>query len=268
MPESLEDLALFIRTRLVPCAIKNLKMAFLAHCNEGIDVETKDDGTPASRADKETEQLLRAVIGKTFPSHGIVGEEFGITNPGAEFVWVLDPLDGTKEFLARETGWGTLIALLHCGKPILGTIIDPLQDRLWDQDTPPSPRAASRPLEQITVATTNPKNMFTGTAYEQGASALYARCQTLQERWNCLGFAHVAEGTIDLALENKLKLHDVAALFPVLMASGAVCRTLNGANYKDMVFDPADCKARFGLMTGHDEKLVDEALDILNGATP
>jgi inositol-phosphate phosphatase / L-galactose 1-phosphate phosphatase / histidinol-phosphatase len=267
MPTTLENYALFVHTRLAPSAGKSLKTAFLAHCNTAFDVETKDDGTPASRADRDTEKLLREIITAAYPAHGIVGEEFGASNTGSEFVWVLDPLDGTKEFLAKESGWGSLIALLHKGKPVLGTIIDPLQDRVWNQNAAPVSSYAAKPLEQAIIATTNPKRMFSGTPYKQGANALYKRGKAVRERLNCLGFAYAAEGNIDIAVENDLQLHDIAALLPVLWASGATCRSLDGEDYKNRSFDLKNGKARFSLVTGLDENLVAGVIRIMNGKT-
>ena len=88
----------------------------------GLAVETKSDQSPVTAADRGAEELMRAMIAKKFPSHGIIGEEFGTERGDAEFVWVLDPIDGTKSFITGVPLWGTLIALLHRGQPVLGAI--------------------------------------------------------------------------------------------------------------------------------------------------
>src|SRR5271170_1210574 len=88
----------------------------------GSRVETKSDQSPVTEADRGAEQLMRRLIEKKFPGHGIIGEEFGSENPDAEFVWVLDPIDGTKAFITACPLFGTLIALMHRGQPVLGAI--------------------------------------------------------------------------------------------------------------------------------------------------
>jgi|GEM_PF-1181991 fructose-1,6-bisphosphatase/inositol monophosphatase family enzyme len=260
-----QDFALFARTQLAPAAVHNLRAAFAAYQHGG-DPETqiKSDGTPAGIADRETERLLREMIAAHYPAHGIVGEELGATQPTAAFVWILDPLDGTKEFLAKEDGWCSLIALLQNGKPLLGSIIDPQQDKIWDQDAAPMDAKGAVSIEQATIATTTPQGMFGDTIYEQGAQRLFDRCATVRKRLNGLGFAYAATGLVDVAVENDLKLHDIAALLPVLWARGAVCYDLSGHNYKDVSFDltKADT-ARYSLVSGLQTKLVEDVLNIM-----
>ena len=93
-------------------------------------VETKPDQSPVTIADRGAEELLRRRIAQRFPAHGIIGEEHGSERADAEFVWVLDPIDGTKAFITGVPLWGTLIALLHEGKPVLGCIHQPVLGQL------------------------------------------------------------------------------------------------------------------------------------------
>ena len=96
-----------------------------------INVEIKGDNSPVSDADRETESELRRLIGEAFPAHGVIGEEYGADRPDAEFVWVLDPIDGTKSFITGRPLFGTLIALCHNGAPILGIIDHPAINERW-----------------------------------------------------------------------------------------------------------------------------------------
>src|SRR4051812_38306636 len=96
----------------------------------GLVVDAKADQSPVTAADRGAEELMRARIAKKFPSHGIIGEEFGTERGEAEFVWVLDPIDGTKSFITGVPLWGTLIALLHHGQPVLGAIHQPVLKQL------------------------------------------------------------------------------------------------------------------------------------------
>ena len=91
-----------------------------------LQVETKEDETPVTIADRETEHVLREKIRQTYPDHGIIGEEFGNEREEAEYVWVLDPIDGTKSFISGVPLFGTLIGLLKDGVPLLGAIDQPI----------------------------------------------------------------------------------------------------------------------------------------------
>ena len=94
----------------------------LKYFRKVIPVDDKQDKSPVTQADREIEQVLRALIKKKFPAHGIFGEEFGNENIDAEFVWCLDPIDGTKSFITGRPMFGTIIGLLHEGKPVVGVV--------------------------------------------------------------------------------------------------------------------------------------------------
>ncbi len=259
------DYTAFMMETLVPAARAILLAAFEAHKRgEDIGIDRKNDDTPASRADRDTEQALRALIAGAYPDHGIVGEEFGADRADAEFVWVLDPLDGTKEFLALESGWGGLVALLHKGRPIAGIIDDTLNGVSWSGIDEPKTIIA-KPIGQAVAASTNP-GMFDQSLWARGAAGMFAAFGGIRPRLNCLGFASVADGTTDLAAECFLKLHDIAALLPVLWAAGARCVMPDGQDYKDFVFDPAEDRT-YDLITARDPVLLRQALDILQGKT-
>ena len=85
-----------------------------------VDADVKADASPVTIADQETEALIRQKIEATYPDHGIYGEEYGAVRTNAEFVWVLDPIDGTKSFITGKPMFGTLIGLLHAGRPVVG----------------------------------------------------------------------------------------------------------------------------------------------------
>jgi len=91
-----------------------------------LKIENKQDESPVTIADRMAEEKMRLLIQKEFPNHGIIGEEFGSENTDAEFVWVLDPIDGTKSFISGALSFGTLIALLKNGEPFIGVINHPI----------------------------------------------------------------------------------------------------------------------------------------------
>src|SRR5450432_1113924 len=98
--------------------------------NHSLEIETKADASPVTLADRGAETLMREMIESRFPNHGIIGEEFGDLRSAAEWVWVLDPIDGTKSFMSACPLFGTLIALLHRGRPVLGAIHQPILRQL------------------------------------------------------------------------------------------------------------------------------------------
>src|SRR5713226_5872171 len=103
--------------------------------SRGVEDKSRGGGfDPVTAADRAAEQAMRTLIRETFPAHGIIGEEFGSERADAEFVWVLDPVDGTKSFICGVPLWGTLIALLHGGQPVLGCINQPVLDQLMIGD--------------------------------------------------------------------------------------------------------------------------------------
>jgi histidinol dehydrogenase len=241
----------FAKNTLIPAVCQNLMKHFAVYkAGQNISIQTKNDGTPASDADRETEKILRSLIKQEYPDHGIAGEEFGIENPQSDYIWVLDPLDGTREFLAQKSGWGNLIALLYKGRPVLGFITDPQQ---------------AEPVKGF-VACTCPEAMFDNTAYELGARKYFKNCD-LQRDLNCMGFAYVASGHIDIAIEQDLKLHDIAALLSPLWGSGCLCYDLNGQDYKNHVFDVSATRT-YSLVTSRDQSLVFDAIEKMTGVKP
>ena len=98
---------------------------------QSFSIDAKDDETPVTVADRETERALRNLINECFPDHGIYGEEFGAENSDSRFIWVLDPIDGTRSFITGTPTFGTLISLMENGAPVLGVIDMPAMDERW-----------------------------------------------------------------------------------------------------------------------------------------
>jgi len=96
-----------------------------------VAVDVKADDSPVTIADREVERTMRAILNAELPDHGILGEEYGRENVDAEFVWVLDPIDGTKSFISGKPSFATLIALCHKGTPIMGIIDQAITDERW-----------------------------------------------------------------------------------------------------------------------------------------
>ena len=198
-------------------------------------VETKADQSPVTIADRGAEQLMRERIAKRFPTHGIMGEEYGNDRVDAEFVWVLDPVDGTKAFNTGLPLWGTLIALLHQGQPILGCIHQPVLQQLVIGDgtiTLLNGRAVRcRPTQRIENATLLTSDPLTPAKLQNGAAfdALQRRAKLVRTWGDCYGYLLVATGWADVALDPIMNPWDIAALVPIIRGAGGVITDWKGA---------------------------------------
>ena len=188
----------------------------------------KADESPVTEIDRAVEVRLREMIAARYPAHGVVGEEFGNDREEADHVWVLDPVDGTKAFMAGLPVYGTLIGLARGGHPVLGIIDQPITrerwtgiggDGTWYNGERVHTDACAR-LSDALVCTTS-------SEYYEGADAHGFRRIVSRSRWmvyggNCLAFAQVACGFVDVALETKVGVHDYCALVPVVENAGGV----------------------------------------------
>jgi histidinol phosphatase-like enzyme (inositol monophosphatase family) len=209
-------------------------------------VESKADATPVTVADRLAEEKLRGLIGREFPGHGIIGEEFGETNPQAELVWILDPIDGTKSFVAGVPLFGTLIALLRTGEPLIGVIANPIlgfflcgdNERALCNGRP----AACRPLRTLSEAVLSTTSPLASTRHPQGRNFTRLTEQVkLYRAWgDCYGYYLLATGRIDVMLDPAMKPWDILPLVPVVRGAGGVITTWQGG---DPVKDPTSAAA-------------------------
>ena len=224
------------RTFLTELAVRSGDFIRPHFNNPALAVEIKSDASPVTVADQGAEQLLRDLITKKFPAHGIIGEEFGNLRPDAEFVWVLDPIDGTKSFITGVPLWGTLIALLHQGVPVLGAIHQPILNQLMIGDNtattlngrPVHVRPCNR-IEDATLLTSDPYNPAkyqNGPAYDAVAS----RARLARTWGDCYGYFLLAAGQADAALDPIMNPWDIAALVPVVRGAGGIITDWQGGS--------------------------------------
>lgn len=214
--------------------------AIMPHYRKGIAARDKSDGgrfDPVTAADRAAEQAIRELIAKTYPSHGIIGEEFGSENTAAEFVWVLDPIDGTKSFITAIPLWGTLIGLMCEGEPLLGVSDHPfLKERFWGDGRM---AAGSGPAGSWPLASRKPVQLRDAVIFAGSSAAddhrLFSRLMALSPQVRMIRFGSdcydtcmLAEGHIDAVLQTGLDIYDIAATVPIVTGAGGIVSGLDG----------------------------------------
>jgi histidinol phosphatase-like enzyme (inositol monophosphatase family) len=199
---------------------------------------------PVTEADKAGEAVMRQMIRRNFPLHGIVGEEFGSDRPDADYCWVLDPIDGTRAFISGVPLWGTLIGLEHKGRPCYGMMHQPFTRETFFGDgewagwrgldakgRPAERRLTTRrcaDMAQATLMTTSP-DLFEGAEAES-----FARCRRAAKltRYggDCYAYCMLAAGHVDVVIETGLQPYDIVALIPIIEGAGGVVTNWEGGS--------------------------------------
>jgi len=199
-----------------------------------VAIDDKTDNSPVTIADREAETAMRDLLERHVPEHGVFGEEHGAVRTDAEYVWVLDPIDGTKAFITGLPIFGTLIALLHRGTPVMGIIDQPILKERWlgvegqrstFNGTPISVRTCPS-LDRAYMYSTAPI-MFPG-AYEKPHEALTRKVKLFRWGGDCYAYGLLASGHVDLVVEASLKLYDFAALVPIVKGAGGLITDWRG----------------------------------------
>jgi histidinol phosphatase-like enzyme (inositol monophosphatase family) len=199
---------------------------------------------PVTEADHAAEAAMRRLIQETFPQHGIVGEEFGSVRPEAEYVWVLDPIDGTKSFIAGLPMWGTLIGLLHLGRPTYGMMVQPFTRERFVGDgvgatwrgpgidhkiaerkllVRPCPR-----LGKATLMTTSP--LLYTPEKRRAFERVEAKVRLSRYGCDCYAFAMLAAGYVDCVIESGVQTYDIAPLMPIVEGAGGIVTAWDGSS--------------------------------------
>ena len=229
--------------------------------------ERKEDRSFVTEADRAAEAAMRTILEAERPADGIVGEEYGLVREGAARQWVLDPIDGTTSFIAGRAIFGTLIALVQDGWPVIGVIDQPVLKERWagrvGEATTLNGRAIrTRPcpdLADAVLATTNP-NLFN----DSEADAFMGLAKSVAERkivWggDCYNYGLLAAGHVDVVCEAGLKLHDYAALVPVVEGAGGTMSDWQG--------HPLDAGSDGRVLALGDPARLEEALEAMGAAS-
>ena len=222
LPESADPAAtLDLAMRLADTARRLARASF----RTALAVQIKADGSPVTAVDREIETEMRRLIRATFPTHAIRGEEYGAEGD-REFTWVLDPIDGTKSYITGFPLFGSLIALVRGGRPLLGVIEAPILGERWvgaagratRLNGEPAAGSACRSLERAVVYTTSAE-LF-DPEDRAGFERVGARCALRRFGGDCYLYGLLASGHCDLVIESRLKPHDFMALIPVIEGAG------------------------------------------------
>lgn len=239
MTEAVSDAELAELTDFANDLADAARLVITRHYRSDLSVSHKASdmprGQPVTVADRDAEQAMRGMIAAHYPDHGIVGEEHGATNADADWQWVLDPIDGTRAFIAGMPMFGTLIGLTYHGAPVLGIIDQPvLGERFVGHArgaTFNGAPMATRPcatLDHAVFATTDIA-MFDTPAARAAYEAIRKRALVTQFGGNCYAYAMLAAGAIDMVIEADLKPWDVTALVPVIEAAGGIITGWDGS---------------------------------------
>ena len=204
--------------------------------NPELEIEKKEDNTPVTRADKEAEELIRRMINQEFPNHGIIGEEYGEENEDAEFVWVLDPVDGTKSFAANVPLFGTLICLKYQGQPLIGAIHQSILKQLLIGDGKsstlngkPVQVSNNKSLADATILTTDsrrPAIHKNGQNWEH----LINQVNMFRTWGDAYGYLLTATGWADVMTDPILSEWDFVGMIPIIRGAGGIITNWEGGD--------------------------------------
>lgn len=209
----------------------------LAYFGTGLVPELKADQTPVTIADRQAEERLRAMITARFPSHAILGEEFGEVNPGARWRWILDPIDGTKSFVQGVPLYGVLVGLERDGEPVVGVCYLPALDEMvaaarGEGCTLNGRRAAVSNVERIedAVLLCSDGESFAAHGRQPAYDRLRRRARIVRTWGDCYGHVLVATGRAEIMLDPIMNVWDCAALLPIVQEAGGTFTDWNGAS--------------------------------------
>ncbi len=198
------------------------------------EIEMKSDDSPVTIADKSAEEKIRELITKEFPDHGILGEEFGQYNKEAEYQWVLDPIDGTVSFVAGSVIFGTLIALLKNGEPILGVFHQPILGELLIGDNNEAilnnKIVKVNDIKELKDAVLLTTDHFLVRDYQnlKNFENLMEKVKMFRHWGECYGYYMVASGFAHIMVDPIMSYWDTMALLPIIKGAGGVITDYQG----------------------------------------
>lgn len=216
-------------------AVKEASKIILRYYNRGVAIETKPDQTLVTKADKETEEVIRKIIAKKYPDHGFFGEESGKTNVQREFVWFIDPIDGTNHFIRKFPFFATQLALYRGTKPLIGVSYAPLLDELLVAEigTGAFLNETRTHVSRVSSLSDAFMNITSVTAFERihRLPQLVRLCEHVRQQrgyGDFYGYHLVARGQADLMIEAQTKPWDIAAMRVIIEEAGGRFTDISG----------------------------------------
>lgn len=199
----------------------------MSYYQKDIDIEDKKDSSPVTIADRSAEEKMRSMIEENFPDHGIIGEEFGNKNTDAEYVWVLDPIDGTKSFIHGTPLFGTLIALLKNKKPFLGMINFPaLEERILGIEGEPTlynnqetKTSGNSEISKSLILCTDHLDLI-NNRNEKAFLEMIKKAKLYRGWGDCYMYMLLARGDADVVIDPLMSYWDIQALIPIVKGAG------------------------------------------------
>ncbi|MGY8844990.1 MAG: histidinol-phosphatase [Gammaproteobacteria bacterium] len=230
------EIRLFLRELAVAAAQETLP-AF----RSSLTIENKAPSgcfDPVTEADRSAEKRIRSVIEARYPTHGIEGEEYGLTEGSSEWSWIIDPIDGTRSFISGMPTWGTLIGLLHKGVPCYGMMSQPmvgdcfvgggeLSQLIRPEGVTSLKCRATRLISDATLFSTTP-DMFKSGAELEAFNRVSSLAKLTRFGADCYGYCLMASGFADLVIEADLQFYDIAPVIPIVEAAGGVVSDWEG----------------------------------------
>jgi myo-inositol-1(or 4)-monophosphatase len=236
----------------------------LPHFRKNVEVNAKphESWDPVTEGDRAGERIIRERIEKHYPSHGIIGEEFGRKEGTSGLTWILDPIDGTRAFISGLPTWGTLIALYEDGVPLIGVMHQPFTGEIffgnphgswlqW-QGTRQALRTRNTPNLGGSLAGTTSPHLFRGDN-KAAFKRLLQKTRLMRYGGDCYFFSLVAGGHMDIALDPGLQIYDIAALIPIVTGAGGHVGSWTGT-------DPSKGG---NVLAASNRRLFDEAIEAM-----
>ncbi|MGA9573246.1 MAG: inositol monophosphatase family protein [Lysobacterales bacterium] len=217
-------------------AAESARELILSYYNGDFDIEIKADQTPVTAADRGAEQVIRKIINHAFPAHGIFGEEYGAENKDTEYLWLVDPIDGTKSFVKRYGMFSTQIALMHRGELILGVSCAPAMGELVWATRGGGAFNAEGPLHVSRVGSVGEASISTGNIQSlaadrqrwEGLGRILAQTNRTRGYGDYYHYHRLAAGQLDAVIESDVNILDIAALYVIVTEAGGLFTDLDG----------------------------------------
>ena len=227
-----------------------------------LKINDKEDETPVTIADKNTELKIRELIETRYPEHGILGEEFEGVKIDSEYIWVIDPIDGTRSFIAGHKDFGTLIALLHNNKPIIGIINCPIHEERWIGVKNRKTTLNGKEVQTSKIETLAKSYVCTSGLYfdndhlRNGFDQIIKQTRYHRFGGDCYMYGMLATGLIEIVIEDTLKTHDYMALIPIIEGAGGKVSDKYGKN--------VNIHSQGSIIASANDKLHKQLINIIN----